>query len=245
MRRFSHKEMKKHIPNLITCSNLISGCLSILFATRGMLEVASMMILLSAVFDFFDGFAARMLKVQSVIGVDLDSLADVVSFGVAPTTILFVFLNQLIDNTLPPAAQESLMRILPYCVFVIPACSALRLAKFNHDERQHTEFRGLATPANALFIGYLHFSAKSLAVLNHFWVVFLLSLAFAVLLLSDIPMFSLKFKNLKFKENLVRYIFLALAVVLFVIFRFGAFPIIILAYILISLVRIPLKHPLQ
>ena len=95
MRRFSQNEMKKHIPNLITCSNLISGCLSILFATRGMLEVASLMILLSAVFDFFDGFAARMLKVQSVIGVDLDSLADVVSFGVAPTTILFVFLNQI------------------------------------------------------------------------------------------------------------------------------------------------------
>ena len=232
--------MKKHIPNIITCCNLISGCISVVFASRGMLDVASMMILLAAVFDFFDGFAARMLHVQSAIGVDMDSLADVVSFGVAPTFCLFMFLGQLVEN-MSPAVREGWGSVLPFFVFVIPALSAARLARFNHDDRQHTEFRGLATPANALFIGFLHFSAKSMNLLNHFWIPFILSLAFAVLLLTDIPMFSLKFKNLHFKENLFRYILLGLSLVLLVIFHFGAFPIIILLYILLSLVRLPLK----
>ena len=235
--------MRKNIPNLITCCNLISGCLSILCATAGNLQLASYLILASAVFDFFDGFAARMLKVSSPMGVDMDSLSDIVSFAVAPTTILFVFLNQLLQE-LAPDVREGFARFLPYLVFVIPAFSAFRLAKFNHDERQHTEFRGLATPANAMFIGFLHFSAQRIDVLNNFWLVLCLSLVFAVLLVTDLPMFSLKFKNLHFKENMIRYIFLAIAVVLFVIFRFGAFPIIILAYILTSLVSLPFKHSL-
>jgi len=233
--------MKKHIPNIITSCNLVSGCLSILFATRGMLEVASLLILLSATFDFFDGFTARLLKVQSPMGVDMDSLADVVSFGAAPTTIVFVFMTQLVD-TLPPALRDSWVHLLPFCVFVVPAMSAFRLAKFNHDERQHEEFRGLATPANALFIGFLHFSARSIPLFSNFWLVLALVLVFAVLLLTDIPMFSLKFKNLRFKENLVRYIFLLLAAVLLLIFRLGACPIIILVYILTSLIRLPFKH---
>ena len=126
----------------------------------------------------------------------------------------------------------------------IPAFSAFRLAKFNHDERQHTEFRGLATPANAMFIGFLHFSAQRIAVLNNFWLVLGLSLVFAVLLVTDLPMFSLKFKNLQFRENMIRYIFLAVSLILFIIFHFGAFPIIILAYILTSLASLPFKHSL-
>ena len=235
--------MRKNIPNLITCCNLICGCLSILCATAGNLPLASYLILASAFFDFFDGFSARMLKVSSPMGVDMDSLSDIVSFAVAPTTILFAFLNQLLGE-LPPAVREGAAQYLPYLVFVIPAFSAFRLAKFNHDERQHTEFRGLATPANAMFIGFLHFSAQRIAVLNNFWLVLGLSLVFAVLLVTDLPMFSLKFKNLHFKENMIRYIFLAVSLVLFVIFRFGAFPIIILAYILTSLVSLPFKHSL-
>ena len=232
--------MKKHIPNIITCCNLMSGCISIVFATRGMLDVASILKQLAAVFDFFDGFAARMLHVQSAIGVDMDSLADVVSFGVAPTVILFTFLGHLVEN-MAPSVRDGWGAIVPFVVFVIPALSATRLARFNHDERQHTEFRGLATPANALFIGFLHFSAQSINILNHFWLVLVLSLCFGVLLLTDLPMFSLKFKNFHLKENLFRYILLGLAVILFAIFRFGAFPIIILFYILMSLIRIPLK----
>lgn len=226
---------------MITCGNLISGCLSISFALRGMLELASVMILVSALFDFFDGFSARLLKVSSAIGVDMDSLADVVSFGVAPSMILFGFLSLLMDD-MPPAFSQGFGAVLPYLVFVIPALSAVRLARFNHDERQHTEFRGLATPANALFIGFLHFSARSISILNNFWVVLVLSLLFGLLLNTNLPMFSLKFKNLHLKENLVRFIFLGISVILFVIFKFGAFPIIILTYILASLISLPLKH---
>lgn len=233
--------MKKNIPNIITCCNLISGCLSILCAVRGNLELASILILCSAFFDFFDGFAARLLHVQSPMGVDMDSLADIVSFGVAPTTILFVFMNGLVQN-LPPDLRDSFVQYLPYFAFIIPAFSAFRLAKFNHDERQHVEFRGLATPANALFIGFLHFSAESIPVINNFWLVFAFTFIFAFLLISDIPMFSLKFKNLHFKENMIRYIFITIALILFIIFRFGALPIIILTYILISLIRLPLKN---
>ena len=236
--------MKKHIPNLITCCNLISGCFSILFATRGMLEIASWMILLSATFDFFDGFAARMLHVSSPMGVDMDSLADVVSFGVAPTIIVFHFLSRLVEN-LPPALRDSGVGLLPFVVFIVPAMSAFRLAKFNHDERQHVEFRGLATPANALFIGFLHFSSKSIPVFNNFWLVLVLVVLFAVLLLTDIPMFSLKFKHLKWKGNAVRYVFLALSAVLFAIFHFGALPIIIMCYILASLIILPFKNQMQ
>lgn len=233
--------MKKHIPNCITCCNLICGCLSIVFATRGLLPLASLLIIASAIFDFFDGFAARMLKVQSPMGVDMDSLSDVVSFGVAPTIIVFTFLNDCLQN-LPPDLRMSSVRYLTYLVFLVPALSACRLAKFNHDERQHTEFRGLATPANALFIGFLHFSARSISVLNNFWVVLGLTLFFAVMLLTDLPMFSLKFKNFAWRENAIRYLFLLVALILLIIFRFGAFPIIILTYLLISLAVLPFVH---
>lgn len=233
--------MKKHIPNCITCCNLICGCMSILCATHGHLAAASYLIIGSAIFDFFDGFAARMLKVSSPIGVDMDSLSDIVSFGVAPTNIVFVFLTSCLQN-LAPEIRDGFVRFLPYMVFIVPAFSAFRLAKFNHDERQHTEFRGLATPANALFIGFLHFSAQSISILNDFWVVLSLTLIFAVMLLTDIPMFSLKFKNLSWHDNKIRYIFLAVSLVLLVIFHFGAFPIIILTYLLISLARLPFNH---
>ncbi len=233
--------MKKHIPNCITCCNLICGCMSILCATHGHLAAASYLIIGSAIFDFFDGFAARMLKVSSPMGVDMDSLSDIVSFGVAPTNIVFVFLTTCLQN-LSPEIRDGFVSFLPYLVFLVPACSAFRLAKFNHDERQHTEFRGLATPANALFIGFLHFSAESISLLNNFWVVLSLTLIFAVMLLTDLPMFSLKFKNLSWHDNKVRYIFLAIALILLAIFRFGAFPIIILTYLLISLAIVPFHH---
>lgn len=237
-------KMKKHIPNCITCCNLICGCLSILCATHGHLAVASYLIIGSAIFDFFDGFAARMLKVQSPMGVDMDSLSDIVSFGVAPTNIVFMFLLDCLQN-LPPDIRSGFVRFLPYLVFLVPAFSAFRLAKFNHDERQHTEFRGLATPANALFIGFLHFSAKSISVLNNFSVVLVLTLFFAAMLLTDLPMFSLKFKNFSWHDNKVRFIFLGIALVLLVIFHFGAFPIIILTYLLISLAMLPFHHSVE
>lgn len=201
----------------------------------GLLKPAALFIILAAVFDFFDGFAARMLKVQSPMGVDLDSLADVFSFGGAPAMIIYVWLEQCMQNLSPIYAGNHWVQLLPCLAFLIPAFSAFRLAKFNHDDRQHTDFYGLPTPANALFMGFLPLSADRLPFVSNFWIVLALMLIFCVLLVSDLPMFSLKFKNFTWKDNKVRYLFLILAVVLFAIFRLGSFPIIILSYILISI----------
>jgi len=227
--------MKKHIPNILTCLNLISGCISIVMALRGNLEVASLLIFSAAFFDFLDGFAARMLKVHSVIGVDMDSLADVVSFGTAPAMILFVWMEQCLHSLAPGVQSFFLVPYLPYFAFIVPAFSALRLANFNHDERQHTEFIGLPTPANALFLGFLHFSADELPFVADFWVLLVLTFIFALLLIVNIPMFSLKLKSFKIKGNEIKYSFLLISLILLIIFKLGAFPIIILTYILMSL----------
>lgn len=230
--------MKKHIPNFITCLNLFCGCLSVSFAFRGVqfLEVASYLILLAALFDFFDGFAARLLKVESEIGKDLDSLADNISFGFAPAAILYVWLNQCFSS-FPPEMQTGVLALLPYLAFVVTIFAAVRLAKFNHDERQKTEFRGLATPANALFVGFIHFAAEKFPIVNEFWVVFSFALVFSLLQVSDIPMFSFKLKSLKFKDSYLQYLFIVVSILLFALFQFGAMPLIILVYILISLTK--------
>lgn len=225
--------LKQHIPNSITCCNLITGCLSVYFAFQGLLGLASMLILISATFDFFDGFSARLLHVQSAIGVDMDSLADVISFGFAPAAILFMFMGENIQ-TMSPAMRDSVFRLLPFCAFIVPALSAVRLARFNNDETQHVEFKGLATPANALFLGFLHFSAQDINFLHNFWVLLILMFCSSLLMLASLPMFSLKFHHLRFKENEIRYIFLGLSLVLLILFKLGAFPIIIICYVLLS-----------
>ena len=143
--------MKKHIPNTITCCNLISGCAATVFAIYGVPELALSLIILGAVFDFFDGMSARLLHVSSEIGKELDSLADVVTFGVAPSSILYWYLG-MIDY---PAFLEPMREVVPFFAYVLAAFSALRLAKFNLDTRQTTSFIGLPTPADALFWGSL------------------------------------------------------------------------------------------
>lgn len=233
--------MKKQIPNIITCLNLVCGCLSIMFTLfEGWWQVGALLIIVSAVFDFFDGFTARLLHVSSPIGKDLDSLADIVSFGIAPAMIIFTFMQDCV-YAMSPAEQASLLWFIPYSAFLIPPFSAYRLAHFNHDERQATEFRGLATPANALFIGYLPFAAQEMPVLHNVWILLFLVVTFSILLVTDLPMFSLKFHHLKLKENEIRYIFLALALFLLLFFRLGAFPMIILAYILLTIIALPFR----
>ena len=226
--------MKKHIPNFITSLNLVSGCISIVMALRGQIEIAAFLIILAAIFDFFDGFSARLLNAKSKIGVDLDSLADLISFGVAPAMILLVWAESCYFN-LAPNMQTPIIKLLSYIVFLVPALSAIRLAKFNHDERQKEDFIGLATPANALFLGFLQFAAEKIPVFYNYWVVIGTAIIFSLLLVSNIPMFSLKFKTFKIKENIPRYILLLLGAILLIAFQFGAFPVIILMYILISL----------
>jgi len=228
--------MKKYIPNLLTCCNAFVGALSVVFALRGFLETDALLILCAAFFDFFDGFAARLFKVESKIGIDLDSLADVISFGLAPAAILFMWMDFCFIE-MPPELHFFPLSLLPYFAFIIVPFSAYRLAKFNNDERQHFEFYGLATPANAFFIAFLPFAAGRLPFLDNFWVLLCLTLIFSILLISEIPMFSLKFSNYKFKNNWVRYSFLFLSAILLIAFQLAAFPIIILLYIFISLIQ--------
>jgi len=227
--------MKKHIPNLLTCGNILLGSFAVLFACKEFLKTAALLILCAAVFDFFDGFVARKLNLKSAIGADLDSLADIISFGLAPAMIFFVWMEFCFSN-LPPKLQYFPLTLLPYFAFIIVPFSAYRLAKFNNDERQKQEFYGLATPANAFFIGFLPFAADNLPLLANFWALLSISLLFSLLLIIDFPMFSLKFTNFNFKKNWIRYFFLTLSAFLLIAFQLSAFPIIILLYILISLI---------
>lgn len=226
---------KKHIPNSITCCNLISGCIATTYAFSGNPKMALLWIIVGAVFDFFDGMSARLLHVSSPIGKELDSLADDVTFGVAPATIVFAELRVLEY----PSFMEPLRQFIPYIAFVMAAFSALRLAKFNLDERQTTSFIGLPTPANALFWG-------SLVVANPAWlesnswsvlIVIILVLVSCYLLISELPMFALKFKQWGWKGNEIKYCFMALSVCCVAAFGIlEAWWIIISLYFIISVV---------
>lgn len=233
--------MKKHIPNMITCLNLISGCFATVFALFGDVRVALLWIVIGAVFDFFDGMTARLLHVSSPIGKELDSLADDITFGLAPSAILFSELCVLdwpgpLNAPLPGCTTMTWSDLLPFAAFVMAAFSALRLAKFNLDERQTMGFIGLPTPANALFWG-------SLIVGSHRW---LESLPFAApvlllmmcvscwLLVCEIPMFALKFKHWGWQGNQVRYLFLLSCVPMILVFGITGLAMIIAWYILLS-----------
>jgi CDP-diacylglycerol--serine O-phosphatidyltransferase len=222
--------MKKHIPNAITCLNLLSGCIGLVYAFDNQLITAGYFILISALFDFFDGMLARLLKAYSEIGKELDSLADMVSFGVLPSVMVY----QLFRIAAPEQAY------LPFFAFLIAIFSALRLAKFNIDTRQTENFIGLPTPANALFILSLpHIvSSETLAeyILNPV-ILAIITLVMSLLLVAELPLFSLKFKNLKFSANLFRFILLGLSVILLIILKFAAIPLVILSYLILSFIQ--------
>ena len=224
--------MKKHIPNSITCCNLISGCIATGFAFAGNIKVALLLIIIGAVFDFFDGMFARLLNVSSPIGKELDSLADVITFGLAPSTIIFSQLHVMSY----PTFLEPLRDYLPYVAFIMAAFSALRLAKFNLDERQALGFIGLPTPANALFWGSLLVGVGEKLETRPWVLYFILAgvLISSWLLVSEIPMFALKFKHWSFKGNEVKYLFLITCCPLVVIFGISSFAIIIAWYVILS-----------
>ena len=224
--------MKKHIPNSITCCNLISGCIATGFAFAGNIKVALLLIVIGAVFDFFDGMLARLLNVSSPIGKELDSLADVITFGLAPSTIIFSQLHVMSY----PTFLEPLRDYLPYAAFIMAAFSALRLAKFNLDERQALGFIGLPTPANALFWGSLLVGVGEKLETRPWALYFILAgvLISSWLLVSEIPMFALKFKHWSFKGNEVKYLFLITCCPLVVIFGISSFAIIIALYVILS-----------
>ena len=227
--------LKQHIPNTITCLNLVCGCFSIMSSLNGNLTFAGIWIVVAAIFDFCDGLSARLLHVASAIGKELDSLSDVVSFGVAPTMIAYKWLT-ICYLQMPPAAQTTFTSYMTYLVFLVPALSAVRLAKFNLDTKQTENFIGMPTPANALFLGFIPAAAEHIAILDNFWVVLFFAIFFAILLVSPINMISLKFKDFKFTGmNIARYLLLLVGIVLFLIFKLGAFPLIIFGYLLISI----------
>lgn len=227
--------MRKHIPNAITCLNLLSGCVGIVFAFNGNLIFAAYAIVISAILDFVDGFAARLLRAYSEIGKELDSLADVVSFGVLPSVIIYQLFLQA-----PQLGEIS--TYLNYTAFFIAIFSALRLAKFNIDTRQEDSFLGLPTPANALLVASLPFIVAGgnlflkNVILNAFFL-FIFSLGMGILLVLEIPLMSLKFKNFSIKHNSYRYILIILAVILILIFKFAAVPVVIFLYILLSIIQ--------
>jgi CDP-diacylglycerol--serine O-phosphatidyltransferase len=242
--------MKKHIPNLITALNLLCGCLAILFVVSGDLVVSSFLVIAAMFFDFFDGLVARLLHVQSKLGVQLDSLADMVSFGVVPGMVMFQLLNKsLLPKELGTGFEtneilkgfEFGVSYMPFIGMVIILASAYRLAKFNIDIRQSENFIGLPTPANTLLIISLplifHYQYSPLieyVIFNH-WFLITLTIMSSFLLNAEIKLFSLKFKTWDFNSNQTRYIFLVLSLLAIIIFKFIAIPLIIVLYILVSL----------
>ncbi len=228
------KTITRHIPNTITCCNLFSGCVATCMAFSGEPGKALLFIILGAVFDFFDGMTARLLHVSSPIGKELDSLADDVTFGVAPATMVYSLLYTLSY----PAWLEGLRGVLPYVAFVMAAFAALRLAKFNLDERQTTSFIGLPTPANALFWGSLIVGAGDrLQQVSWSWAVVLVLIALSCwIMVSEVPMFALKFKQWGWRGNEVRYVFLLSCVPLLLVFGISAFAIIIVWYVVLSII---------
>ena len=224
--------IKKIIPNTLTSCNLIAGCIATFHAFTGNVDIALLWIVIGAAFDFFDGMSARLLHVSSPIGKELDSLADDITFGLAPSAMLFAELGVVAY----PSVLEPLREVLPFVAFFMAAFSALRLAKFNLDERQSLCFIGLPTPANALFWGSLmvgvapHFESSPL------WAVAMVVgvLVSSYLLVSEIPMFALKFKQWGWKGNEVKYLFVLSCIPILALLRISGIAVIIAWYVLLS-----------
>ena len=237
--------IRKHIPNFITCLNIISGSIAVVLAIKGSLTIAVVFIFAAAIFDFFDGMAAHLLKAYSPIGKDLDSLADMISFGLAPGMLMMVMMEYSLFGMNVRAENFSTLSLWEItCLssaLLIPVFSALRLAKFNIDTRQTTSFIGLPTPANAIFIAALALITehRKFAVIDDIvllpWVLLIITIAMSLLLVSELPLFSLKFRNLSWKENKVRFIFLGIATALIVTLNSYGIAAAILIFILISL----------
>lgn len=222
--------IKKYIPNTITCLNLLSGTMAVMTAYEANYGLTVLFVLLAATFDFFDGFSARMLGVSSAIGKELDSLADLISFGFAPSMAAFSLL------------KGSEWEWAAYFALIMTAFSALRLAKFNLDERQTSSFIGLATPANAVFWVGLAYSYGGMTEVPHYpWAILLMLAVSCFLLVCELPMFSLKFKTFGWKGNQIRWIFIGGTVVLGIVLRQNALPYIIVWYTALSVCALAKK----
>lgn len=249
--------MKKHIPNILTVGNLFCGCVALIRVFEGDLVTAACFVGISLILDFFDGFTARMLKVCSPIGKDLDSLADMVTFGVVPAMVMYkliimALIKPMMDTvpvtsgwtTHPVLTAELSHSYLPYLALVIAILSCVRLAKFNNDTRQSDSFIGLNTPSNAMIICSFPLILKfhpdllfATNLISNVWFLCIASIVLSVLLVSEIPFFALKFKNFGWADNKIRFIFLGLAVIALLSFKFVGIPLVIILYILLSIVN--------
>lgn len=222
--------IKQQVPNALTCCNLLSGCLATSAAlVHHDLLWAFLFIVIGAVFDFCDGMSARLLQVSSPIGKELDSLADCITFGIAPSAMVFDLLSAIVPESNP------IYSYIIYIPFLIAAFSALRLAKFNLDERQTSSFIGLPTPANALFWASLTLCYAELFT-QYWYILILLVLVSCWLLVAEIPMFSLKFKTLKWKGNEIRFVFLAVSIIFLIIMQIAAVAVIIVWYVILTII---------
>lgn len=239
--------MKKHIPNTITLLNLLSGCIAILYAVQDRLELAALFVFIGIIFDFFDGFVARILRVQSELGVQLDSLADMVTCGVVPGIVMYKLLNMsYVDSFMEWGSSVALGEItfspFSFIGFLITLAAAYRLAKFNIDKNQTTTFTGLPTPAATLFVMslplILYYQPSELVngLLLNTWFLVIITIVVSFLMNANITLFALKFKSIKFKNNVLRYTFILLTIIFLVTMKFLAVPFIITTYVLLSLV---------
>ncbi len=238
----------RHLPNILTLSNLFCGCLAcILLVKNGeYLPLVIILICFSLIFDFFDGFAARLTKTGGEFGKQLDSLADMVTFGLFPGIVMVSMLGEFAPcylslargNFLIPGEGMVDINILKYSGLLITLFSALRLAKFNIDEEQGYYFKGLPTPANTIFILSLLYIQKNYTFdfLNNFWVLLAVTLISSYLLVANVPLFSLKFQNFKWKDNSLVFSFLLICIVLFIVLKVIAIPLIIIVYIILSII---------
>jgi CDP-diacylglycerol---serine O-phosphatidyltransferase len=237
--------LKQHIPNFITSLNLFSGCIGVAAIFSGHTNAAVIMMGAAAIFDFADGLVARALHIKSEIGKELDSLADVISFGLLPGAIMY---HLMLDCPNLPGKEAGWMNPYPYLAFLITVFSALRLAKFNVDTRQSDSFIGLPTPANAIFIASLPMillqveqSGDKLMpvalILGNYFFLTGITIVMSWLLVAEIPLFALKFKNFRWEDNKSQFTFVGFSILLLIILRFIAIPAIILLFILMSVMR--------
>jgi len=253
--------IRKNIPNIITLLNLLSGIIAVIFTFNGLLYYAGWLVLLAAVFDLFDGAVARILKVSSPIGADLDSLADAISFGLAPGLILYkmMWLNQFKDDN-AYLAYDLFDRPIGWEIYLLPlvalwmvVAGVVRLARFNNDPRQSTSFIGLPIPANGLFFAFLPIVFQDairhtgpvwdavLSILSNNTNLTLLAILIPTMMLAPIPMFSLKVKSKNWKDYIPQFIFLLIGIIIFLNGRFLVVPLLILLYIIYSLISLITK----
>lgn len=222
--------IKKHIPNSLTSLNLLCGMLGIYFVLMGEIRYGAYFIFFAAILDFLDGFVARIFNVHSEIGKQLDSLADLVTFGVLPAFILFKLIS-----------YNTIIEYLPFLALIVGIFSAIRLAKFNVDTRQSERFIGVPTPANALLICTLPFTADRFpfmgGTLENPYFLIGLALVMSFLLVAELPLIALKFKNFSFSDNVFRYMVLGIGLICLIGFGLGGIPFVIVSYILLSVVE--------